>query len=104
MEDLSVFKPGDIVRSLAGRDKGRYFVVMRTEENFCLLVDGDLRKIDRMKRKKVKHIKWARVSSEFVAGKLAAGEKVTNSEVRRALAEFRLEADGQRPPLQKGDE
>ena len=100
MDDLSVFKPGDIVLSKAGRDQGRYFVVMRCEENFCLLADGDLRKIDKMKRKKNKHIKWAKnrdgswARSEFIANKLSANEKVTNSEVRRALAEFRAEQEG----------
>ena len=93
MENLIDIKPGSIILSRAGRDKGRYFVVMRVEENFCLLVDGDLRKIDKMKRKKIKHIKWARSDSEFIAGKIAAGTKPTNSEVRRALAEFKLERE-----------
>ena len=97
MEEL--FRSGDIVLSRAGRDAGRYFVVMRTEDNFCFFADGDLRKIDKMKRKKIKHIKWTRVNSEFVAGKLAMGEKVTNSEIRRTLAEFKeeqeIEADAQ---------
>jgi len=108
MDDF--IKPGDIVLSKAGRDKGRWFAVMRVEENYCLLADGDLRKIDKMKRKKIKHIKWARTCSEFIAGKLDAGEKVTNSEVRRALAEFIaeagevVEAGEHGSPLQEGDE
>ena len=87
MEEL--FKSGDIVLSRAGRDAGRYFVVMRTEGNYCFFADGDLRKIDKMKKKKIKHIKRASANSEFIAGKIAAGEKVTNSEVRRALQEFK---------------
>lgn len=91
MED--VFKAGDIVLSCAGRDAGRYFVVMRAEDNFCFFADGDLRKIDKMKKKKIKHIKRTPVNSGFIAGKLGAGEKVTNSEVRRALAEFKLEGE-----------
>ena len=48
---------GDLVVSRAGRDKGRPFVVLRAEEGFVSLVDGDLRKLDRPKKKKRMHVK-----------------------------------------------
>ena len=48
---------GDLVVSRAGRDKGRPFVVLRTEENYVYLADGDLRKLDRPKKKKRMHVK-----------------------------------------------
>ena len=48
---------GDLVVSLAGRDKGRPFVVQSAEEGFVYLVDGDLRKLDRPKKKKRMHVK-----------------------------------------------
>ena len=48
---------GDIVRSRAGRDGGRYFVVTAVEEeSYVRICDGDLRKLDRPKRKKRMHL------------------------------------------------
>lgn len=50
-------KPGDIVISRAGRDKGRALIVLdRLDENFVLLVDGDLRRIEKPKKKKIIHL------------------------------------------------
>ena len=48
---------GDLVVSRAGRDKGRPFVVLRAEEEFVYLVDGDLRRLDKPKKKKRMHVK-----------------------------------------------
>ena len=48
---------GDLVVSRAGRDKGRPFVVLSAEEGVVYLVDGDLRKLDRPKKKKRMHVK-----------------------------------------------
>lgn len=50
-------KVGDLVVSRAGRDKGRPFVVLRAEEGFVYLVDGDLRRLDKPKKKKRMHVK-----------------------------------------------
>ncbi len=77
-----------IVSSLAGRDKGRLFVVIETEPNFVYLVDGKLRKVESPKRKRTKHIEYAGELNTRLAEKINSGEKVLNSEIRRALAEF----------------
>ena len=77
-----------IVFSLAGRDKGRLFLVMETEPNFVYLVDGKLRKIESPKKKRRKHVEYAGLPGERILTKLNSGEKVLNSEIRRALAEF----------------
>lgn len=82
---------GSIVCSKAGRDDGRYFVVMWQKENFVGLCDGDLRKTDKIKKKKIKHVIPTGYISSFVVSKLDADEKVTNSEIRRELAEYQAE-------------
>jgi ribosomal protein L14E/L6E/L27E len=50
------FVRGLAVHSKAGRDKGRFFVVLALEGDYALIADGDLRKIDKPKRKKLKHL------------------------------------------------
>lgn len=82
---------GSIVRSIAGRDMGDLFIVLSREGNFVYLANGELRKVDRPKKKKLKHIQGTSRVSEFIRNKLETTGKVTNSEVRKALAETGVE-------------
>jgi len=86
MDDI--FNVGDIVLSKMGRDSGRYYIVMDAEENYVYICDGDHHKVDKPKKKKLKHIKATGAASEYVADKLTEGAKVTNTELRRAVLEF----------------
>ena len=79
---------GHIVISLAGRDKERPFYVMKTEENFVYLADGSLRRIESCKKKKRKHVRVVEDFENHVSQKLRSGEKVLNSEMRKALSDF----------------
>lgn len=60
-----------IVRSKAGRDKDRLFIVSKDEQNGYLeIVDGMLRKVDKPKRKKQRHIETVLESYEYEDGEL----------------------------------
>lgn len=49
---------GSIVFSKAGRDAGRFFIVTEIlDDTYIHLVDGKLRKLQKPKKKKLKHIK-----------------------------------------------
>ena len=78
----------DIVISLAGRDEGKLFYVMDTEDNYVLLADGKGRKLENPKRKKLKHVRRVTRTETRVAVKIQNGDKVLNSELRRDLATF----------------
>jgi len=83
------FRDGSIVLSKAGRDKGKYFIVLKVvDENFVLVADGDMRKVDNPKLKKCKHLENTGKTSERVCQKLAEGTRVTNPELHRELTEF----------------
>ncbi len=47
---------GSVVQSKAGRDKGRFFLVVEVENDHALIADGDLRKLNKPKRKKLRHL------------------------------------------------
>ena len=83
----------DIVKSIAGRDKGKFFFVMDTEGEYLLLADGKIRRLESPKRKKRRHVVPAARSDCRTADKIRSGEKVTNSELRRTLAQFGGEGD-----------
>ena len=82
----------DIVQSIAGRDKGKLFFVLDVEGEYLLLADGKVRRLESPKRKKRKHAVLARYECR-TADKIRSGEKVTNSELRRTLAQYGGEGD-----------
>ena len=79
----------NIVRSDAGRDKGKLFVVLAVEGEYLLLADGKSRRVEAPKRKKRRHVLFAAAESSRLSEKIKSQEKITNSELRRTLAGFR---------------
>jgi large subunit ribosomal protein L14e len=80
---------GQIVISRAGRDAGRRFVVVKVvDEFFVEISDGDLRRIEKPKKKKVKHLNITGERAESLEEKLKSGAKITNAEIRKALADL----------------
>lgn len=86
----------DIVIALNGRDKGKHFFVVEMEDIYAFLSDGKSRRIDKPKRKKLKHLKLETKSDCRTASKIRCGDKVTNSEIRRALAEYTADNLGEK--------
>ena len=81
----------NIVRSDAGRDKGKPFIVLAVEGEYLLLADGKSRKVEAPKRKKRRHVQFVAAEQTRVSEKIISKEKVTNSELRRTLAAYREE-------------
>lgn len=52
-------KPGQLVRSLAGRDKGKHYLVLgELDKSYVLLVDGRSRPVARPKKKNKAHLQY----------------------------------------------
>lgn len=80
----------DIVRSDAGRDKGKLFAVLAVEGEYLLLADGKSRKVESPKRKR-RHVLFVASDESRLSEKIKSEEKITNSELRRTLAAYREE-------------
>lgn len=79
---------GEIVRSRAGRDRGRAFVVLKLlDEDYVLLVDGRLRTLERPKKKKRRHLLKA---SET---RMELKDNLLNADFRKFLAAQRFQND-----------
>jgi ribosomal protein L14E/L6E/L27E len=89
LELTTDLKIGQIVKSKAGRDKGRVFLICQIlDEKHVLLCDGDLRKIESPKKKKVKHLMiYNTVLTEF-AEKLQSNKKLDDAYIRRLLEPY----------------
>ena len=78
----------NIVKSAAGRDEGDIFFVLDTQEEYLLLADGKSRRVEKPKKKKRKHVTFVGESHSVVAEKIRSSEKITNSELRKAIAAY----------------
>lgn len=85
---MTGYRASDIVMSLCGRDSGRLFAVLRTEDNYLFLADGKLRKVENPKKKKAKHVCLRARADGAIGERLAAGTSVQNSELRRLLSAY----------------
>ena len=87
-------KIGEVVCSKAGRDKNKYFIVTKIiDELFIEICDGKLRKLDKPKRKKIKHLKGTDVIIESLSDRIVTDQKVTNSDLRRAISEYETQVE-----------
>jgi len=83
---LDTYGLGSIVVSIAGRDKGKLLVIIGiVDEAFVLVADGDLRKVEKPKKKKLKHIKATGKCDTELGDKLRKGIVVTNAEIKKIL-------------------
>lgn len=75
--------PGTVVFSKAGRDKNNMFIVLSVDEKFAYITDGDLRKVEKPKKKKLIHLQRTKNVLQIES------DIITNSEVRRLLAQYK---------------
>lgn len=73
------FVRGLVVRSLRGRDKGDFFVVMEVSDRYVLVCDGKNRPLEKPKKKNPVHL---------AATNTLLSSMNTNREIRRFLSVF----------------
>ena len=79
---------GSVVVSKAGRDQGRWFLVIEeVDADFVMIANGDLRRMDRLKKKRRKHLKPTGRVAEGLRERLSQGKPVEDHELRAWLSE-----------------
>lgn len=74
---------GKVVNSKAGRDMHRNFIVVGIiNSEYVYISDGELRKIEKPKKKKVKHLKFTETVAEEIRVIILSKEQVTNSKIK----------------------
>ena len=75
--------------SKAGRDCGRHFVIIDTDDKgYVFVADGEFRKIAAPKRKNPKHLATLEDKLDIIAAKLNEGKQVFDAELRSALRKY----------------
>lgn len=81
-------RPGQLVTSRAGRDKGCPLFVLRVlDDRFAEVADGLMRSVRAPKRKNIRHLQPHTVVHAELAARLNRGELPTDEELRAMLSE-----------------
>jgi ribosomal protein L14E/L6E/L27E len=77
---------GSVVRSTAGRDAGKLFIVIKVlDEKYVEVSDGSLRKLANPKKKRVKHLHITNVTAEEIKACLLENKDVSNAMIKKFL-------------------
>ena len=87
--------PMTVVRSLAGHDKGEWFVVISLDKGFALIANGKSRSLSRPKRKNLRHL-------AITETLLSEQDLATDRKLRRALREYVARHEKEENDLGKG--
>ncbi|HEY8444113.1 MAG TPA: KOW domain-containing RNA-binding protein [Clostridia bacterium] len=78
---------GRVALSVAGRDKGKYFVICGiVDDRYVLIADGKFHKIGAPKKKNLRHLKL--LKQTILVEKLQNNKKIFDSELYKALKVF----------------
>ncbi|MCR2043509.1 KOW domain-containing RNA-binding protein [Anaerosalibacter massiliensis] len=91
MDSTSDITIGQVVKSRAGRDKGNIFLVLDIiDDEYVYIVDGDIRKLDNPKKKKVKHLIIYNTIMPELKEKVKNRTKINNAYIRKLLEPFNM--------------
>lgn len=76
---------GKFATSKAGHDKTKLYVIMNEDAEYVYLVDGDLKPVDKPKKKSKKHIQIINRVDETIQNKLETKEIIYNEDIKRAI-------------------
>ncbi len=84
-----MYTKGQVVYSKCGRDKNRPFIIYDLDDTFLYLVDGDLRKLEKPKKKKKIHVQIVNKIDYDIKQKLENNLYILNTDIKKALAKFK---------------
>ena len=87
------YKKGYFARSKAGHDKGKTYIIIEGtretgEEDIVMVSDGELKPIEKPKRKRTKHLQIILKTDEMIRAKLTDGQEIRNEDIKRAIENY----------------
>jgi large subunit ribosomal protein L14e len=77
---------GQLVIATAGRDTNKKFIITCIiDDQYVYISDGDTRKLEKPKKKKLKHLKLIKSVSDEIAQAIQQEKKITNSVITKCI-------------------
>jgi large subunit ribosomal protein L14e len=82
----SRYRLAEVIISTAGRDYGRYYLVVGIEgEKYVKIADGDKKKFEHPKCKNIKHLSGTGYVYKELALWLSRGKRIRNEDIKKAI-------------------
>ncbi len=82
------FEKGMLARSKAGHDIGKLYVVVHADAEYVYLADGIRKTLDKMKKKKRKHIQIIYKIPVFLQEIMKDGKEMQNEHIKKAIKDY----------------
>ena len=87
------YKKGYFARSKAGHDKGKTYIIIEGtretgKEDIVMVSDGELKPIEKPKRKRTKHLQIILKTDEAIWTKMTSGQEIRNEDIKRAIENY----------------
>ena len=79
-----IYKVGELVTSIAGHDAGQEYIILEEVGDSLKLANGRLRKVDKPKLKKKKHVQLKHAEVPEISEKIVSGH-VTDADLVYAI-------------------
>ena len=76
---------GKFATSKAGHDKTKLYIIIKEDAEYVYLVDGELKPIEKPKKKSKKHIQIINRIDEIIQNKLETKAIIYNEDIKRAI-------------------
>ena len=76
---------GKFATSKAGHDKTKLYIIINEDLEYVYLVDGDLKPLEKPKKKSKKHIQIINKVDEIIQNKLETKQIIYNEDIKRAI-------------------
>ena len=76
---------GKFATSKAGHDKTKLYIIINEDLEYVYLVDGDLKPLEKPKKKSKKHIQIINKVDEIIQNKLEKKQIIYNEDIKRAI-------------------
>lgn len=76
---------GKFATSKAGHDKTKLYIIIKEDSEYVYLVDGELKTLEKPKKKRKKHIQIINKVDETIHNKLETSKIIYNEDIKRAI-------------------
>jgi len=84
-------KRGMIVKSLAGHDKTKLYVILDVKAEYVYLTDGKLKTVDNPKKKRIKHVQPTLYVDKFIQE--TNSDQISDSDIRKVIKQYIAEQE-----------
>lgn len=71
--------------SQAGHDCNEIYVIINSDSEYVYLADGRLRTLDKLKKKKIRHVRIIKTIDQTIAEKISQDRLLINEDIKRAI-------------------